>query len=241
MTGPLEAAGRQEWSFGAEPDDEWVHGCISTHNRCRARHFAPPLEWSPKLAEWAREAADTVVAGGTAPDPRGYGQLVIEAGDEWQQWQSIRCVEYWYGSGAYYDFAQPEANAGVAKTEAFSQVCWSGTTHVGMARDTVGGGVIVAVYFPAGNVAGKFGLNVLPEKQVRRTPLEGYRTNVLDAEVRSVLESLDRDVSEQAKRHLLKGSLLEVTYLPPPHGSALVTFFDRDTREPHTVHQAIPL
>merc|ERR550514_1764254 len=110
-----------------------------------------------------------------------------------------------------------------------------------MARDTVGGGVIVAVYFPAGNVGGKFGLNVLPEKQVRRTPLEGYRTNVLDAEVRSVLDSLDREVAEQAKRHLLKGSLLEVTYLPPPNGSALVTFFDRDTREPHTVHCAIPL
>jgi hypothetical protein len=152
----------------------------------------------------------------------GYGQTVVTgcAG-----LSARHVIDRWVAQIEHYDYVTPGFTP---EAEAFTQLVWANSTHFGMARDSLDGGVVVAVYFPQGNKPYDFGLNVLPRSIPRSKPLHCHRTGTVDPDTRSVLEVLDichPDLAYEARKHLLGGKTIEVTYMPPPGVSVLITFF----------------
>ena len=71
-------------------------------------------------------------------------------------------MEMWYGEGKDYNYDTPGFSS---NTRNFTQMLWKGTEEVGMALSRSEDGqlvVIVARYYPPGNVVGLFQENVKP-------------------------------------------------------------------------------
>lgn len=163
---------------------------LEVHNRWRAEHRAPPLEWSEELARYARGWAEVLVSAhpgrllhsedgaGVRPEARalgygGWGENLYWAGPlTWSDGRreprtgltAEEVVTSWASEERWYDFATgacaPEADPGCGH---FTQVVWMATTHVGCGRAFGGDGaqVWVCSYDPAGNWDGEYRENVL--------------------------------------------------------------------------------
>jgi len=133
---------------------------VDAHNAVRAKHCAPPLTWSPKLAAVAQKWADTLKAKGCAFGHSGgqYGEN-LAAGTEGVL-DPEATVKMWYDEIAKYRFP----NGGFSmETGHFTQVVWRGTSQVGCGHSQCKGNDIwVCNYDPAGNWDGQYRENVLP-------------------------------------------------------------------------------
>jgi len=133
---------------------------VDAHNAVRAKHCAPPLTWSPKLATVAQKWADTLKAKGCAFGHSGgqYGEN-LAAGTEGVL-DPEATVKMWYDEIAKYRFP----NGGFSMdTGHFTQVVWRGTSQVGCGHSQCKGNDIwVCNYDPAGNWDGQYRENVLP-------------------------------------------------------------------------------
>lgn len=147
-------------SSGAKPGSaaqQWV----DAHNRYRAKHCAPPLAWSPKLAEVAQRWADTLKAKGCAfghsPGAK-YGENL--AGGTSGALDPTSATTMWYDEIQKYKFP----NGGFSmETGHFTQVVWTTTKHVGCGQVTCKGmDIYVCNYDPPGNWEGQYRQHVLP-------------------------------------------------------------------------------
>jgi len=133
---------------------------VDAHNAARAKHCAPPLAGSPKLAAVAQKWADTLKAKGCAFGHSGgqYGEN-LAAGTEGVL-DPEATVKMWYDEIAKYRFP----NGGFSmETGHFTQVVWRGTSQVGCGHSQCKGNDIwVCNYDPAGNWDGQYRENVLP-------------------------------------------------------------------------------
>jgi hypothetical protein len=154
---------------------------LKAHNDLRARHGAPPLQWSDECFQAAQVQANAcqslgVLSHGSqqwadAPEytwcrrtpaspaePSFLGQNAFFGSMPGADAPDV--VQMWYDEVAKYSFLRPRFAPG---TGHFTQVVWASSTHVGMAR-SADGRCVVASYFPAGNVRlpGLFEQNVLP-------------------------------------------------------------------------------
>ncbi|WP_395239453.1 CAP domain-containing protein, partial [Salmonella sp. s54412] len=86
------------------------------------------------------------------------GENIAISGDK--NFDAKSAVEMWYREERFYDYEAPGFSS---NTRNFTQMLWNGTEEVGMALSRSEDGqlvVIVARYYPPGNVVGLFEENV---------------------------------------------------------------------------------
>ena len=133
---------------------------VDEHNAVRARHCAPPLAWSPKLAAVAQAWAEHLRDHGCGFDHSRtqYGENL--AGGSAGMLDAASIVGMWAEERAAYDFRRGGFSM---ETGHFTQVVWRGTTQVGCGSATCNGmAVWVCNYDPPGNVQGRYADNVKP-------------------------------------------------------------------------------
>eukprot|EP00658_Telonema_sp_P-2_P039966 TRINITY_DN2858_c0_g1_i2.p1 TRINITY_DN2858_c0_g1~~TRINITY_DN2858_c0_g1_i2.p1 ORF type:complete len:392 (+),score=66.42 TRINITY_DN2858_c0_g1_i2:172-1347(+) len=131
---------------------------LEAHNRYRANHNAPPLEWDDGLAAYAQRQADecearSMLFHGNNPNQgqNAFMSYPPSSGD--------KATSDWYSEIRNYDFGSHRSNGGAVGH--FTQVVWRGTTKIGAGR-SASGQFIVANYSPPGNYMGEEPRNVFP-------------------------------------------------------------------------------
>lgn len=147
-----------------------IQKCLDAHNALRAKHGAPPLEWSDECSEHALAQAQicndsgAMQHGNCQEFSEGQNIFMKAAMPPPSAGAAAACTD-WYSEIENYDFS----NGGFSmNTGHFTQLVWHATTHVGMAKVTTTDGMttvwIVANYSPQGNMdmPGEFDANVTP-------------------------------------------------------------------------------
>ena len=133
---------------------------VDAHNRLRAKHCAPALTWSAKLAEaaqrWANALRDRGCSFGHSGGSFGENLAAGTIGTL----DPAAVVQMWYDEIAQYRF--PDGGFSM-KTGHFTQVVWRGSRRVGCGHSQCKGmDILVCEYDPAGNWEGQYRENVLP-------------------------------------------------------------------------------
>lgn len=145
---------------------------VAMHNRLRAAHGAPPLEWDLDCAQHAAAAATDNASvgvmhhchfGAEATVLMGQNIFFFERPDDLAPGDEIEllAVATWYSEIELYDFAKARHQPGTGHA---SQLLWHGTRKVGVALSP-DGRYVVANYAPHGNVRGQYGENLTPAVQ----------------------------------------------------------------------------
>ncbi len=155
---PVPAAKTKASGKGLSPT---AQAYIDAHNKVRAKHCAPPLEWSDKLAKiaqsWANELQKKGCVFGHSPGAK-YGENLAAGTIGALDPEST--VAMWYDEIKLYKFP----NGGFSmETGHFTQVVWTTTTSVGCGQvQCKGNDIIVCNYDPPGNWEGQYKQHVLP-------------------------------------------------------------------------------
>lgn len=133
---------------------------LAAHNRLRAQHCAPPLEWSEALAEDAQSWADGMAARGCTLQhsdlPHGENLYMATSGVS----SPAGVAESWYSEVRGYHFRRGGFSM---RTGHFTQLVWASTRSLGCGRSSCNGlDVWVCMYDPPGNVQGGYRDNVKP-------------------------------------------------------------------------------
>lgn len=149
---------------------------LNTHNSYRKTHASPALKWSSKLQSNAQRWADKLAK-------KGY----LQHENQQEEGENIACMKgaeltggkattMWYDEVKDYDFSKPTFNS---KTGHFTQVVWTGSTEIGVARSTASNGMqfVVARYNPPGNVIGRFPENVFKANSKPQRPASNNNNN----------------------------------------------------------------
>lgn len=135
-------------------------------NMYRAMHQAPELTWNKEMAAKAQDWADILARERRLvhenESSTDYGENLAEVGSE--EKALLRAIDAWYVEAALYNFQDPKFST---DTGHFSQLVWSATNEVGMAKAKTRDNTnvyVVARYKPAGNVVDQFQSNVKPKQ-----------------------------------------------------------------------------
>lgn len=139
---------------------------MAYHNFWRRKHGCPDLTWSDECFVEAKKQADEcqahgeVVSGNRAGPSGEHGQNIFFCSEPDTPLEAA--VESWYMevSEKSYAWRVHEASA-LPEALQFTQLVWRSTTSVGMAASQ-DGRFLVANYFPAGNIPGRFVPEVPP-------------------------------------------------------------------------------
>lgn len=138
-----------------------MQGVFDSHNAMRARHCAPPLAWSARLAAYAQDWANSLRDRGCKFEhSRGnkFGENL--AGGTTGALDGSSVTAMWYDEVKLYDF---KSGGFSMETGHFTQLVWRGTTALGCAKSTCNGmDLWVCEYDPPGNVQTQYRANVLP-------------------------------------------------------------------------------
>jgi len=159
---PPPAADAPKPAPGGAKLDPTAQAFIDAHNAYRAKHCAPPLSWSPTLAQVAQSWANEMKRRKCAFEHSGsqkYGENL--AGGTAGALDPQATVDMWYEEVAKYKF--PSGGFSM-DTGHFTQVVWTTTTQVGCGWVTCGQmDLIVCNYDPPGNWEGQYADHVLPK------------------------------------------------------------------------------
>lgn len=153
-TTSFSAPGGSVTSTGPAPAG-WATEILEAHNRYRAAHCAPPLVWSPEIADIAQRWAERLAEGG--------GKLEHSQGDLGENLAggtigaigATRSVDLWYAERPKY------AGGFSMQSGHYSQVIWKGSQRLGCGTARAGDKEIwVCNYDPPGNVEGFYEENV---------------------------------------------------------------------------------
>ncbi|KAL5495451.1 hypothetical protein ACEPAI_914 [Sanghuangporus weigelae] len=142
-------------SNGSQASDTDMNEYLSSHNSIRAQHGASPLFWNNTLAAAAQKWSDGCVFQHSGGSVGPFGEnLAAGTGDAYG---ITSAVTSWTNEVSEYNPSNPSASH-------FTQVVWKGSTQLGCAETTCGGGTIfsdsskffVCEYFPQGNIIGAF-------------------------------------------------------------------------------------
>lgn len=133
---------------------------LAEHNAARARHCAPPLTWSPRLAAVAQGWADHLRADHCAFEHSAgpYGENLAAGTDG--ALDAAAVVAMWVDERSAFDFRRGGFSM---DTGHFTQVVWRDTRELGCGTARCAGLVLwVCNYDPPGNVDGGYRANVRP-------------------------------------------------------------------------------
>jgi pathogenesis-related protein 1 len=145
----------------AAPQGSFAGAFVDAHNRYRAKHCAPPLAWSKKLADvaqkWANTLRDKGCIFGHSPGAK-YGENLAAGTQGALDPEST--VGMWYDEIRLYKF--PGGGFSM-ETGHFTQIVWRSTREVGCGHVTCkGNDIYVCNYDPPGNWEGRYKQEVLP-------------------------------------------------------------------------------
>jgi len=132
---------------------------VEAHNKRRGKHCAPPLTWSPQLADVAQRWASSLRDQGCKFGRSGgqYGENLAAGSTGSLDAEAV--VAMWYDEIKDYSF---KGGGFSMQTGHFTQVVWRATTHVGCGTVNCNGmDIWVCEYDPAGNVEGEYRQNVV--------------------------------------------------------------------------------
>ncbi|KAK3372157.1 CAP domain-containing protein [Podospora didyma] len=180
----VEAPKIQEAAAQAPSGDDYQSTALYHHNVHRANHSVPAVTWSQTYADYAATVAKSCdFKHDLSPGGGGYGQnIAMYAGTNAADDNASHAASGGIGDGWYngelhifpsQDYGKP--NPDMKDFEAwghFSQMVWKGTQQIGCATQfcpkgtnlskAMDGWYTVCNYFPAGNMGGGYGENVLP-------------------------------------------------------------------------------
>lgn len=138
---------------------------VEAHNEWRSEVGVPPLEWSPELAEMAKEWANVLAQEDSKfrhSNREGFGENLFYASAkvwsdgrrEIQEVTESEVVNSWAGEKKNYDYSENSCS-GVCGH--YTQIVWESTKEVGCAAALSGdkSQVWVCNYHPPGNIIGK--------------------------------------------------------------------------------------
>lgn len=142
---------------------------IDLHNQYRNSHHAQPLNYDPAITQAAQAYADYLARNGLFQ----HGMLTDAKGRHMGQnlfavWNTVRndsdiikmAVRNWYKESGLYNYNNPRFSIG---TGHFTQLVWNSTNLIGIGIATLGNKkIVVADYYPPGNVENRFRQNVFP-------------------------------------------------------------------------------
>ena len=130
---------------------------LAEHNRYRARHDAPALRWSSRIASRAQSWADGCFFSHSRGT--GFGENLAWGSGEGNSTPEL-VVASWYDEKQAYTYSRPGFSQ---STSHFTQVIWKATQEIGCGHAKCGNkDYWVCQYNPPGNVSGHFSTNVNP-------------------------------------------------------------------------------
>lgn len=135
---------------------------LSHINQLRAMHGAPDVIFDADMSSFAKRWADYLVGTDQFMHSSSlYGEnlaLMNWAGNATHSIENA--IRLWYNEFRLYNYSQPRFSE---VTGHFTALVWKSTTRVGLAVAPLGRrAVVMACFYPPGNVAGEFTSNVLP-------------------------------------------------------------------------------
>lgn len=136
---------------------------LNHHNKVRATLGIPPLTWNPEISSYAQEWANYLVTNNKneiahrswlGKNVKRYGENIFW-GLPYDYYNVLSASESWYSEIEEYIY-QPITDSNIQETGHYSQMIWNTTKEigVGIAKGTDGSIIVVANYFPAGNIIG---------------------------------------------------------------------------------------
>ncbi len=145
---------------------------LNHHNKVREKVGSPPLTWNKQLAAYAQQWAEYLANNNncqmkhrTEPGENGkaYGENIFW-GSSSDYYKPINASISWYDEIKYYKYQKLNDNNWY-KTGHYTQMIWKDTKEVGMGVAVCpnGGLIVVANYYPAGNVMTQYPYPNLPQ------------------------------------------------------------------------------
>ncbi len=157
----ISSVGIQAQSLVKQSD---ITAILDHHNNVRKEVNTKPLVWSNSLAAYAQKWAEHLASKGSRifhsecvhPDGRILGENIFW-GSSFESFSLLDACESWYVEKNQYTYGTVgDANwHGVGH---YTQMVWKTTREVGVgvARTKSGGIIVVASYYPAGNMVGDY-------------------------------------------------------------------------------------
>jgi len=158
-----QAFGQNITTTGSDISTKDAELILNHHNKVRAEYGIPPLTWNAEISAYAQEWAIYLVKKNNnkmahrftlGKNIRAYGENLFW-GSDFDYYSVLNASESWYEEKADYIY-QPLDNSNYHETGHYSQMIWNTTKEigVGVARGTDGSMIVVANYYPAGNIVG---------------------------------------------------------------------------------------
>lgn len=147
-------------------DHTFCQEALEMHNKHRARHGTEPLQLSDKFSRsaqgWAETLLDMPMLQNSQYANNGdVGENIsMRRGSDTVDINGREVTDQWYNDINKYDFEKGQGEAGN-----FTQLIWVGTQEVGFGKARSPDGmrcIVVAHYYPPGNVIGHYISNVKP-------------------------------------------------------------------------------
>ncbi|XP_014251443.1 Golgi-associated plant pathogenesis-related protein 1-like [Cimex lectularius] len=150
-------------------DSDFIAECLCWHNVYRQRHGVPVLSLCPQMCEkaqsWANHLAHTNSFFYRNDKDVGQNLFCRLTNSLQTDVTGQEVASYWYSAVRQYNyFKEPDILHANVNAGHFTQMVWASTRKfgVGKAASRAGKILVVAHYWPPGNISGQFQENVLP-------------------------------------------------------------------------------
>ena len=136
---------------------------LDHHNKIRKMVNVPPLVFSASLSSYAQQWAEHLASKGSRiyhsdcihPDGRDLGENIFWGSDA-ESYSVMDASKSWYEEKMDYAYAPIGASEN-KNVGHYTQMVWKGTREMGLgvAYTKKGGIIVVASYYPAGNIIGE--------------------------------------------------------------------------------------
>lgn len=136
---------------------DYQEECLRAHNKLRENHQAPPLILNEELSKHSQKLADYL----SIKHEYGENTFCLVSSDGRRPTLAVDAIDLWYKDVEKHDF---NTEPTVLSSGKFTQLVWKDTTDLGIGyAKHEGKVVIVANYYPPGNMQGEFKQNVQPK------------------------------------------------------------------------------